>query len=114
MNPPNPQVVVPLGSITGAANVVDGSAGNVHTATLAGNVSIALKNIRPGQEVEVLLTQDGTGLRTVSWAGAGGMTVTAPSAASLVPSTAAGLYSAFTFVGIDATNVRLVSSQLGA
>lgn len=111
---PQAQNAIPLGSITGTANIADASSGNVVTATLGGNVSIAIKNLRPGQRLTVVLTQDGTGSRTVSWAGAGGQTVARPAAANLVPSTGAGLISTFDFVGIDSANVQLVSSTLGA
>lgn len=57
---------VNLGNISGAVEI-DLSAGVRFAATLAGNVTISVKNAKSGQSVEMIFSQDATGGRTISW-----------------------------------------------
>jgi hypothetical protein len=41
--------------------------GDRHQVVLGGNRTLALANVINGQKLELLLTQDGTGSRTVTW-----------------------------------------------
>ena len=48
--------------------VVDSSKSNVFTVTLTGNVSsFSITNAQEGQTVNILITQDATGSRTITW-----------------------------------------------
>jgi hypothetical protein len=51
----------------GATVTFDLAASNIHTVTLAGNRTLALSNVSPGQSFMLNLTQDATGSRTVTW-----------------------------------------------
>jgi len=51
----------------GSTITFDCSVSNRHTVTLAGNRTLALANVTPGQKIELTLVQDGTGSRTVTW-----------------------------------------------
>lgn len=60
----------PVLSLTDGATVtLDASLGNRFSVTLGGNRTLALSNIADGQKVEVIVTQDGTGSRTLSYSG---------------------------------------------
>lgn len=45
----------------------DSDKGDVRTVTLAGNRTLALSNVAVGQRFTIVLKQDGTGSRTVTW-----------------------------------------------
>ena len=64
--------VVALGN-TSTAKTIDLNAGNVFTATLTGNCTFTLANSNAnsnrGSSFTLILTNDGTGSRTVAWAG---------------------------------------------
>lgn len=53
----------------GATVTFDMTSSNVHTVTLAGNRTLAVSNVSTGQWFTVILRQDGTGSRTVTWWG---------------------------------------------
>lgn len=57
---------VSLGNITGAVDI-DADTGVRFYGTMIGNVTIDVSNIKDGQGIEIVLIQDGTGSRTVSW-----------------------------------------------
>ncbi|MGJ4951866.1 hypothetical protein [Bradyrhizobium sp. HKCCYLS20291] len=57
---------VDLGTVAGAVNV-DCGAGIRFRAILSGNITINFLNAKDGQGIDVVLVQDGTGGRTVSW-----------------------------------------------
>lgn len=56
-------------TITSAAGVLTANCddSNVFTTTLTENVTLSLSNADSGQTVNILITQDGTGSRTMSW-----------------------------------------------
>lgn len=56
-----------LGNITGAVTI-DASNGCRFYATLTGNVTIDVTNLKDSQPLEIVLMQDATGGRTVGWA----------------------------------------------
>lgn len=61
--------IVALGNITGAVNI-DLASGDIITATLTGNATLTWTNLPPsgyGADIELRLTQDATGSRTVTW-----------------------------------------------
>lgn len=51
----------------GATVTFNMASSNVHTVTLAGNRTLAVSNVTVGQWFVVILKQDGTGSRTVTW-----------------------------------------------
>lgn len=57
---------VSLGNISGAVSI-DADTGVRFYGTMTGNVTIDVSNIKDGQGIEIVLIQDGTGGRTVSW-----------------------------------------------
>jgi hypothetical protein len=57
---------VPLGNITGAVTI-DANTGARFRATLVGNVTIDVSNLKDGAPFELAFLQDATGGRTVSW-----------------------------------------------
>jgi len=59
---------VNLGNVTGAV-VINGNNGTRFYATLIGNVTISFTNFKNGQPADLILLQDATGGRTVSWSG---------------------------------------------
>lgn len=62
-----PEEVQALGNVTGAITV-NVASGNVVTATLTGNITPTLTAGEfAGQDMTLMLTQDGTGSRTVTW-----------------------------------------------
>lgn len=65
--------IVALGNITGAVDI-DLSSGDIITATLTGNVTLSWVNLPPAgyvADIELRLTQDGTGSRTATWPASG-------------------------------------------
>lgn len=65
-------------ALSGAANMtIDADDGIFFTATLTGNRTLGISNLQPGAELRGLITQDGTGSRTITvTAGSGGATLT--------------------------------------
>lgn len=60
----------------GATIALDASLGNFFSVTLAGNRTVAIANMVGGQTVQIKVTQDGTGSRTLTiTAGSGGATL---------------------------------------
>lgn len=51
----------------GATVTFDLSLSNLQVVTLAGNRTLALSNVQVGQQFTLLLKQDATGSRTVTW-----------------------------------------------
>ena len=68
--------VVPLPSA--AAQTIDASIANVYSMTLTAATTLTIKNGQPGIPIYLIVTQDGTGSRTLAYNGAGGMTITGP------------------------------------
>jgi hypothetical protein len=58
---------VSLGNLSGAVTL-DASTGSRFYGTMTGNVTIDVSNLKNGQPIEIVLMQDATGNRTVSWA----------------------------------------------
>lgn len=90
---------------TGATETVDLGAGNVHTATLDTNCTFTFSGAVSGLEsgFTLVLTQDGTGSRTVTWPGS----VAWPGASAPTLATAAGAVDVFVFMTEDGgTNWR--------
>lgn len=71
----------------------------IHTVTLGGNRTLATSNLVAGQSFVVVLKQDGTGSRTVTWWG----NIIWPGATPPVLTTTANRYDIFTFL-YDGTN----------
>ena len=69
------------------------AAANWHQVTLGGNRTLALSNPTVGQQFTLILIQDGTGSRTVTWF----TTIKWPSATPPTLTTAAGGIDVFTF-----------------
>lgn len=61
------QAVVDLGNITGTVAIDFDVRGNYIKATLTGNVTFTVSNMRPGTTYVLILIQDGTGGRTITW-----------------------------------------------
>lgn len=53
----------------GSTVTFDMETAEVHTVTLGGNRTLAFANVSPGQVFTLMLKQDGTGNRTVTWPG---------------------------------------------
>lgn len=53
----------------GATITLDASLGNRFKVTLGGNRTLSFSNISDGQKIEVIVRQDGTGGRTLSYSG---------------------------------------------
>lgn len=70
----------------GTTVTFDLSVSDKHTVTLGGNRTLALSNSQVGQQFVIVLVQDVTGTRTVTWFGtikwAGGVTPTLTTTAS--------------------------------
>lgn len=63
----NPNVIYPLGNITGTATI-DRTNGDYQTATLTGNTTITMSGgIIPGDILRMKFIQDGTGSRIITW-----------------------------------------------
>ncbi len=59
---------VPVKTVTyGAAVTLDTSLYSKFQCTLTGNIALTMSNPVDGQEIEVMLKQDGTGSRTLTW-----------------------------------------------
>lgn len=81
------QITGVVALVSGATATVDASQGNYFTFTApAGNVTLTLANVKPGHTIRLEFTQDGTGSRTITWAG---QTLSAFTAGKLQPATAA-------------------------
>lgn len=64
----NGLVVVPLVETYSSTLTFDAALSNIHRVTITGNPTIAAPtNPADGQEITIILTQDGTGSRTVTW-----------------------------------------------
>jgi hypothetical protein len=61
------QAVVDMGNITGTTAIDFDVRGNFIKATLTGNVTFTVSNMRPGTSYVLILIQDGTGGRTITW-----------------------------------------------
>jgi hypothetical protein len=61
------QAVTALGNITGAVALDFDVRGNYLTATLTGNVTFSVSNLRVGTTYVLFLAQDATGTRTITW-----------------------------------------------
>lgn len=55
-----------LDTVSGTVTL-DGNVGNKFYGTMSGNVTIGVQNLNHGQVISLVLWQDGTGGRTVSW-----------------------------------------------
>ena len=51
----------------GATITFDMTASNIHTVTLGANRTLAVSNVTTGQAFVIILLQDGSGSRTVTW-----------------------------------------------
>jgi hypothetical protein len=78
----------------GATVTFDLSLSDRHTLTLGGNRTLALSNDTVGQELTLILTQDATGSRTVTWWSG----IKWPGGTAPTLSTAAGALDVFTFL----------------
>lgn len=98
-----PQITGPITPtlVTGTTYDIDASGGNyceilLDVAAKTGNV----KNLQPGHQLVVKVTQDATGSRTFTWgSGAGIATVSAATAPGLAPASTANAITVFTLVG---------------
>jgi hypothetical protein len=83
----------------GATETIDLGAGNVHTGTLDANCTLTFSGGISGlaQGFTLVLTQDGTGSRTVTWPGS----VSWPGASTPTLATAAGSVDEFVFASED-------------
>lgn len=83
----------------GATETIDLANGNVHTGTLDANCTLTFSGAVSGfsSSFELILTQDGTGSRTVTWPGS----VTWPAGGTPVLATAAGSVDVFIFETTD-------------
>lgn len=97
---------------------VDFSGGNLFQATLAGDVTLYVCNLKPGHFAALNLTQDAAGGRRVTWgAGGGGIapaataTITSATPGALALDTAAGALSSFVLQGTaqDCSTAKLVA-----
>lgn len=61
------QTVVDLGNITGTVAIDFDVRGNYIKGTLTGNVTFTVSNMRPGTTYVLMLAQDGTGGRTITF-----------------------------------------------
>lgn len=98
-------------NITGSVTIDISSTGNVYAGTLTGNVTFTFSN-PSGTGVAcpllVLVKQDGTGSRTITWPTLVGGTPTAPTAG-------AGKYSAYQFITTDGgSNWFFIGEKLGS
>lgn len=85
----------------GATITFDLSAGAIHTVTLGGNRTLALSNATTGQSFIIILKQDGTGSRTVTWftsPGAGTPAIKWANATAPTLTTTASRYDIFAFL----------------
>lgn len=102
----NPKQFSAQGNVTGATtfNRVNG---DTITATLTGNITVTLTSgVNPGDLLQLILTQDGTGSRTATWPANAKL-----AQGSLTLSTAASAVDVVTFKW-DGTNWREVSRDL--
>lgn len=83
----------------GATITFDLSTGAFHTVTLGDNRTLALSNVTSGQSFLIILKQDGTGTRTVTWWGS----IKWANATVPVLTTTASRYDIFAFF-YDGTN----------
>lgn len=109
-----PTVNASVGAYTndsdGATITFDMTASNVHNVTLAGNRTLAVSNVSTGQGFLIILKQDGTGSRTVTWfSNIKWVGATAPTL-----TTTAGRWDVFSFL-FDGTNYFgfIVGQNLG-
>jgi hypothetical protein len=91
--------MVDAGTISGTTCSFNWSSGNEHKAVLASNTTISFANGVTGGRYVLLLKQDGTGSRTVTWP----VSVLWPSASAPTLSTTASKTDLFTFF-FDGTN----------
>jgi hypothetical protein len=61
------QPLTAIGNITGATTLDFDARGNYMSMTLTGNVTFTFSNLRVGTTYVLLITQDGTGGRTITW-----------------------------------------------
>lgn len=83
----------------GATVTFNMSASNIHTVTLGGSRTLAVSNVSTGQAFVIILLQDGTGSRTVTWWGS----IKWAGAAAPTLTTTASRYDIFSFI-YDGTN----------
>lgn len=88
------QPVAAIGNITGATAIDFDVRGNYMTATLTGNVTFSFSNARVGTTYVLVLQQDGTGGRTITWPAG----IRWPGGTAPTPNTTANRVSIFTFV----------------
>lgn len=98
--------VVPLPSA--AAQTIDASIANVYSMTLTAATTLTIKNGQPGIPIYLIVTQDGTGSRTLAYNGAGGMTITGPATA---PAAAASAATSLIVMPTSYTAAVVVSNQ---
>lgn len=109
---------IPLGTIVGPTQDIDASKANYFSLTAGANLTLNVKNLKPGHEVVVDWTQDATGSRTLTWGAAdatlGQAAVTASTAPGLAPVATASLNTIFKLMGTSDTCVaaRIVSRQI--
>ena len=94
--------------VDGATITFDLSVSVNHTVTLGGNRTLALSNPSIGQEFMIVLLQDGSGSRTVTWFG--GIKWSGASVPTLT--TTAAKYDAFGFLTLASGVYLNVSSTL--
>jgi len=92
-----------IATITYSANInVDWNASDVQILTLTGNATINFSNPRPGGKYVLLIKQDGTGGRTITW----GSNIVC----DIQPNSTANSITAFFFI-YDSTNSKYISVQ---
>jgi hypothetical protein len=92
----------------GATITFDASVSNRHLVTLGGNRTLAVANDNNGQTFLIILTQDGTGSRTVTWWSG----ITWPGGVAPTLSTTAGATDIFTITRLSSGVYRGFSSTI--
>lgn len=99
-NASNPENVNAVPTSGTAQTIPDVSTATVNRITLTGNCTLTFPTAAAGKSFTVVLVQDGTGSRTVTWPG----TVLWPGAATPVLTTTAAKRDVFSFLCADGTN----------
>jgi len=93
------QPVAALGNISGATALDFDVRGNYITATLTGNVTITVSNMRVGTTYVLIITQDATGGRSIGWPAG----VRWPGGATPTPVTTANRVTVYTLTPYSST-----------
>ena len=94
-------------TVTPAAGLatIDASQGNIFNVTLAANTTFSILNIKPGEDIKLIITQDPAVARTIAFNGAvtGAYTVSGTATAVSV-NAALGSVTTITLTGLTQSN----------